>query len=142
MPVQNAGEDNLFDVGLSSVVIDGKQVVKFAPGEEPWTATPQGDMNTSSADSYGSGVDMVKYTAAYQFTLNTTAFDDVYLDMLDNVKDYGRKHHTIDAVNQVESFHTTTAMLPRPAAVAAGNSNANRVMTFNTNHGELTKAPK
>ncbi|WP_105965057.1 hypothetical protein [Apilactobacillus micheneri] len=143
MPVQNARDsNNLFDETLSSVVIDGKQVLHFAPGEEPWTATPQGDMNSSSADSFGSGVDMVKNNRAWQFTLNTTAFDDVYQDLLKDPAAYGKTHHTIDAVNQLESFHTDIGMLPRPSTVTSGNTNANRAMSFNTNNGTLKPAPK
>lgn len=144
MAIQNAkNADDRFDVGLSSVSIDGKQVLKFAPGEEPWTATPQADRNTSSADSFGSGVNMIKHGSPYQFTLNVTAFDPVYQDdILDNIDEFCSKAHTIDAVNQIESFHADYAYLPREAATNAGNSNANRPLTFNTNHGDLQKAPK
>lgn len=144
MPVQNANNesDDRFDVGLSSVTVDGLQATHYQPGEEPWTASPQDDRNSVSADSFNSGVVMIKHVSHYQFTLNVTAFDPIYQKVLANVDEYCTQPHKIDAINQMESFHTNSAYLARESAISAGNSNTNRTLTFNTVHGEVAQAPK
>lgn len=141
MAIQNAGEDETFDTKLSSVMIDGIDVTHFATSGEPWESSPQSDRSNVSADDKGHGVAILKHGSMYQFTLNVTAFEKLYQDMLDDVNGFCSKPHKINAVNQIESFDTNDAYLTREPAQQYGSDSINRTMTFNCIHGNPGKSP-